>query len=51
MTLLGLYYEEETGNYQKGRMTGKKEDAESLGIALARKLRETCQGRKEEQAE
>ena len=51
MTLLGLYYEEETGNYQKGRMTGKKEDAESLGIALARKLRETSQGRKEEQAE
>lgn len=51
LTLLGLYYEEETGNYQKGRIAGKTAEAESLGIALAKRLREICRGRKEEQAE
>ena len=51
LTLLGLYYEEETGNYKKGRVTGKTAEAEMLGIALAQRLRETCRARKEEQAE
>ena len=42
LSLLGLYYEEETENYKKGRITGKKRDAEALGIALAKQLQEAC---------
>ena len=37
--LLGLYYEEETGKYKKGRMEGPVEEAEALGIRLAEKLK------------
>lgn len=51
ITLLGLYYEESTGNYKKGQITGKTKDAEKLGIALAQKLQEACRRIKEEQAE
>lgn len=42
MTLLGLFYDEDTGNYEKGSITGNKENAESLGIALAKQLQESC---------
>ena len=45
--LLGLYYEEETGNYKKGSKKGSVSMAEELGISLARELREAC--RKENQ--
>ncbi|MDO4444975.1 MAG: hydroxymethylbilane synthase [Bacillota bacterium] len=37
--LLGLYYEEKTGKYKKGRMEGPVEEAEALGIRLAEKLK------------
>lgn len=46
MTVLGLYYEETTGNYIKGEITGKVTEAEDLGISLAKQLKEKC--RKEE---
>ena len=42
MTLLGLYYDESTGNYKKGSIKGAKQEAESLGIALAKQLQEAC---------
>lgn len=42
MTLLGLYYEEETGRYRKGVITGKAKDGERLGISLAERLRKEC---------
>ena len=42
MTLMGLYYEEDTGNYKKGSIKGAKQEAENLGIALAKQLREAC---------
>ena len=42
MTLLGLYYDENTGNYKKGSIKGAKQEAESLGIALAKQLQEAC---------
>ncbi len=42
LTLLGLYYEEETGKYKKGRITGEKQKAETLGIALAKELLQAC---------
>ena len=37
--LLGLYYDEKTGNYKKGSMEGSVEEAEELGICLAEKLK------------
>lgn len=49
MTILGLYYEEATGDYVKGKITGKVEEAESLGISLAEQLRTKCKGKEEEQ--
>lgn len=42
MTLLGLYYDEKTGNYKKGSITGKKQDAGKIGITLAKQLQELC---------
>lgn len=42
MTLLGLYYQEDTKRYEKGSITGEKEEAESLGIGLAKQLKEQC---------
>lgn len=37
--LLGLYYEEATGNYRKGSIDGSAEEAAELGIRLARRLK------------
>lgn len=37
--LLGLYYDEKTGNYKKSSMEGSVEEAEELGICLAEKLK------------
>lgn len=42
MTLLGLYYDEETGNYKKGSITGKKQEASKIGVTLAKQLQEMC---------
>ena len=42
MTLLGLYYDEETGNYKKGSITGKKQEASKMGVTLAKRLQEMC---------
>ncbi len=38
ITLLGLYYDPDTGRYRKGRIRGRKQEAEALGIALAKQL-------------
>ena len=38
--LRGLYYDENTGNYEKGIKRGSVEKAEELGISLARELQE-----------
>lgn len=46
MTLLGLFYQEDTKRYEKGSITGEKEEAESLGIALAKQLKEQCRKEK-----
>ena len=43
LTLLGLYYDEETGKYKRGSKKGSVSMAEELGISLARELREACQ--------
>lgn len=42
MQLLGLYYEEEIGAYQKGELSGPVTEAEELGRRLAEKLRTEC---------
>ena len=42
MTLLGLYYDEETGTYQKGSITGKKQEAAQMGVTLAKQLQDLC---------
>lgn len=42
IVLTGLYYEEETGAYKKGSLEGTREEAEELGVRLAKKLREEC---------
>ena len=42
IVLRGLYYDEETGKYEKGMITGPAEEGETLGISLAQKLRDTC---------
>lgn len=39
--LRGLYYNEETGNWFKDSIRGKREDAEALGIALAKQMKES----------
>ena len=38
LMITGLYYEDETGAYRKAGMTGKKENAEEMGIRLAQQL-------------
>ncbi len=38
--LLGLYYSEQLKTYNKGEATGALEDAEEMGIALAKELKE-----------
>jgi hydroxymethylbilane synthase len=38
--LRGLYYDEETKTYGKGRITGSVQNAEDLGISLAKELKE-----------
>lgn len=40
--LRGLYYDEETGKYEKGMIAGPAEEAETLGVSLAQRLRDTC---------
>lgn len=42
LLLMGLYYEETTGKYRKGRKTGKVSQAEELGISLAKELKDAC---------
>lgn len=42
--LMGLYYQESTGKYKMGCMDGTVEEAEQLGIALAKKLKEEVEG-------
>lgn len=46
ISIRGLYYDEETGNYEKGTVTGSVKDAEALGISLAQSLRATCKNRR-----
>lgn len=43
ITLRGLYYEEESGTYCKGKESGRCDCAEAVGISLAEKLREKLQ--------
>lgn len=40
----GLYYNEGDGAFIKGSIRGKASQAEELGIALAKKLQESCEG-------
>lgn len=40
ITIRGLYYDEETGNYTKGSIAGDVKKAEELGISLAKQLKE-----------
>ena len=40
LRLLGLYYNEETGLYQKGEIVGEALHAKKLGISLAKELQE-----------
>ncbi len=42
--LTGLYYKEETGEYIKGSRQGAAADAEAIGTALARELKEKLEG-------
>lgn len=35
----GLYYEEESGAWRKASLRGKREEAEELGIRLAKQLK------------
>lgn len=43
LLLLGLYYEEQSGKYIKGTITGTVTEAEMLGISLAKQLKEQMQ--------
>lgn len=40
ITLRGLYYDENTGNYEKGLKKGSTEKSEELGVSLAKELQE-----------
>ncbi|MGN0335115.1 MAG: hydroxymethylbilane synthase [Lachnospiraceae bacterium] len=51
ITLLGLYYDETTGNYRKGKITGIAAEAERLGVSLAEQLRCECGREGREQKE
>lgn len=42
--LMGLYYQESTGKYKKGSMDGSVDEAEELGIRLAKKLKKEVEG-------
>ncbi|MGI6094649.1 MAG: hydroxymethylbilane synthase [Lachnospiraceae bacterium] len=44
--LRGLYYEEETGQYCTGELDGTPDQAEAMGIALAKNLRDKMKGGK-----
>lgn len=44
--LWGLYYEEETGQYCTGELDGTPDQAEAMGIALAKNLRDKMKGGK-----
>lgn len=40
----GLYYNETDGKWQKGEIRGLAKEGEALGVALAKKLKESCKG-------
>ena len=40
ISLLGLYYDESTGTCRKGSLEGTVSEAETLGICLAKQLKE-----------
>ena len=40
ISLLGLYYDESTGTCRKGSLEGAVPEAETLGICLAKQLKE-----------
>lgn len=42
--LMGLYYQESTGKYKKGTMDGFVNEAEELGIRLAKQLKKDVEG-------
>lgn len=42
--LMGLYYQESTGNYKKGTMDGSVDKAEELGVCLAKQLKKDVEG-------
>ncbi len=42
--VLGLYYDEEKGRYGKWHVSGKRSEAEALGISLAQELKESVKG-------
>lgn len=42
--LMGLYYQESTGKYKKDSMNGTVDEAEELGVRLAKKLKEDVEG-------
>lgn len=44
MTVRGLYYSEETGEYIRGKISGAISDSEKLGCELARRLKEELEG-------
>ena len=44
MTLLGLYFDETSGRYRRGRITGDAEKPEELGQRLARQLKASLTG-------
>lgn len=46
LMIRGLYYEESTGKYVKGTIKGTVEEAENLGISLAKQLQRECQNLK-----
>ena len=49
--LRGLYYEEETGRYRKGRARGNAREPEQLGKRLAKELRDGLAGQEGEKAD
>lgn len=49
--LRGLYYDEQTGGYLKGEITGPRQEADLLGTRLADRLRQAYEKGKEEKEE
>lgn len=39
LTLMGLYYDDETGNFETGSISGSATEGEALGIELAKRLK------------